>query len=73
VRTKKLNISLPSDDAQWVKRRAERLGSSASAVITAAIAAQRRAEARAELLELLGTDDITHAELAAARREAFGD
>ena len=70
---RKLSISLDSDDVQWVKRRAKYTGTSVSAVIGEAIAARRRAEARAELLEQLGTDDITDAELAAVRREAFGE
>jgi hypothetical protein len=63
---------LGSEDVQWVTRRAKRLGTSVSAVIAAAVADQRRAEARAELLKQLGADDITDAEVTAARREAFG-
>ncbi len=73
VRSNKLSISLGSEDVQWVTRRAKRLGTSVSAVIAAAVADQRRAEARAELLKQLGADDITDAEIAAARREAFGE
>jgi hypothetical protein len=73
VRTDKLSISLGGEDVQWVTRRAKRLGTSVSAVIAAAVADQRRAEARAQLLKQLGADDITDAEVAAARREAFGE
>lgn len=72
ARPDKLSISLGVDDVQWITRRAKRLGTSASAVIAGALAEQRRAEARGALLRALGEKDITDADLAAARREAFG-
>lgn len=72
MRADKLSISLGAEDVQWITLRAKRLGTSVSAVIAAAVADQRRAEARAELMELLGSDDLSDADLAAARREAFG-
>ena len=72
VRADKLSVSLGVDDVQWVTRRAKRLGTSVSAVIAAALAEQRRAEARDALLSSLGDDDIAEADIAAARREAFG-
>jgi hypothetical protein len=72
-RADKLSISLPPDDVKWITRRAKRLGTSVSAVVAAAVGDQRRAEAGAELLELLGgADDVSDADLAALRREAFG-
>jgi|GEM_PF-6569523 len=48
------------------------LGTSASAVIAGALAKQHHTKARAALLRSLGENDITDADLAAARREAFG-
>jgi len=73
ARADKLSISLPVDDVRWLSHRARRLGTSVSAVISNALAEQRRAEARAELLEMLGDGDITDAYVRAARREAFGE
>jgi hypothetical protein len=73
LRADKLSISLAAEDVRWITQRAKRLGTSVSSVIASAVADQRRAEAQAELLELLGgTDDISDADLAAMRREAFG-
>lgn len=72
VRADKLSVSLAVADVQWVTSRAKRLGTSVSAVIASALAEQRRAEARDALLSSLGDEDITEAQIAAARREAFG-
>ena len=72
VRADKLSVSLGAEDVHWVTRRARALGTSVSAVIASALADQRRAEARDELLSALGDSDITKADVAAARREAFG-
>jgi len=72
VRADKLSISLNVDDVAWLTRRAKRLGTSVSSVIAFAVADQRRAEARDALLAQLGDDDISEAQVAAARREAFG-
>lgn len=72
VRADKLSISLGVDDVKWVTLRAKKLRTSVSAVIASALAEQRRAEARDALLSELGSDDITAADLDAARREAFG-
>jgi len=54
------------------RRPTKSLGTSASAVIAGTLTEQRRAEARAALLRSLGENDISDADLAAARREAFG-
>lgn len=72
-RADKLSISLPIEEVRWLTRRAKRLGTSVSAVISVALAAERRAEARKALLGLLGEGDVTDADLDAARREAFGE
>ena len=73
ARADKLSISLAAEDVQWITRRAKLLGTSVSGVIAEAVSDQRRAEARAALLELLGgADDISDSDLAAVRREAFG-
>jgi len=71
VRADKLSVSLAVEDVKWVTHRAKRLGTSVSAVIASALAEQRRAEARDALLSELGADDISAADLDAARREAF--
>jgi hypothetical protein len=60
------------EDVQWVTRQAKRLGTSVSAVIASALADQRRAEARDALLATLGDQDISQADIRAARRETFG-
>jgi hypothetical protein len=72
VRADKLSVSLGVEDVRWVTRQAKRLGTSVSAVIASALADQRRAEARDTLLASLGDEDITDADVLAARREAFG-
>lgn len=72
VRADKLSVSLGVEDVLWVTRQAKRLGTSVSAVIASALADQRRAEARDTLLASLGDNDITEADIRAARREAFG-
>jgi hypothetical protein len=67
---------LPRHTPSGCSRLSHSVASSAAevggAVIAVAVADQRRAEARAQLLELLGHDDITDADVAPARREAFG-
>ncbi len=69
-RRDKLSISLDPTDVLWVTRKARRAGTSVSAVLAEAIAEQRRADATAELLGLLGgTSDLTPEELARARAE----
>lgn len=72
TRAGKLSISLAADDVRWLSGRAKRLGTSVSAIVASAVADQRRAEARDALIASLGADDITDADVAAARREAFG-
>lgn len=71
-RADKLSISLGVDDVKWATARAKKLGTSVSSVIASAIAEQRRAEARDALLAELGSEDISAAQLDAARHEAFG-
>jgi hypothetical protein len=72
MRVDKLSISLPPEDARWVASQAKALKTSVSSVISRAVADQRRAQARDELLSELGEDDISQADVAAVRREAFG-
>jgi hypothetical protein len=69
TRVSKLSVSLANDDLSWAKARAKSLGISLSGVLSESLRRQRQAEARAQLLEALGTDDITSEDLEAFRRE----
>lgn len=69
-RRDKLSISLDPADVRWVTQKARAERTSVSAVLASAIAEQRRAEATARLLSLVGgSADLTPAQLEAARRE----
>ena len=65
----KVSVSLSVDDLIWAKKRARAGALSLSAFVSEALRRQRQAEARAELLAELGTDDITAEDLAAIRAE----
>ena len=65
----KVSVSLGTEEIAWAREQAESAGSSLSAVLTDALRRQRQSEARRKLLELLGTDDITDADLDAIRDE----
>jgi hypothetical protein len=66
---KKVSVSLRPEELIWAKKRARRQLKSLSAVMSEALRRQRQAEAGALLLEELGTDDITEADLEATREE----
>lgn len=65
----KVSVSLSVEDLRWAKARAKRALTSVSAVLAEALRRQRQAEARAALLQELGTDDITERERNQVRRE----
>jgi hypothetical protein len=65
----KVSVSLSTEDVVWAKKRAQRQLKSLSAVVSEALRRQRQAEAGALLLEELGTDDVTEADLDAMREE----
>lgn len=62
-------VTLATEDLAWAQARADRQGTTVSAVVTEAIRRQRQNEARERLLADLGTDDLTEAELAAVEAE----
>jgi len=65
----KISVSLNRDDLTWARRRAKLKRTSLSAVVGEALLRQRQAEAGVRLLDELGTDDITQADLDAIRTE----
>ena len=65
----KISVSVSRDDLAWARKRARALRTSLSAVVSEALLRQRQAEAGVRLLEDLGTDDITEADLDAIRSE----
>jgi hypothetical protein len=65
----KISVCVSSDDLAWARKRARSHGTSLSAVVSEALLRQREAEAGVRLLEDLGTDDITEADLEAMRSE----
>jgi hypothetical protein len=67
--TEKVSVSLAAEDVEWARQRAERDETSLSAVLTEALRRQRQSEARQRLLAELGTDDLTPADIDAARAE----
>ena len=67
--TEKVSVSLAVEDVEWARKKAEQDDKSLSAVLTEAIRRQRQSEARQRLLAELGTEDLTQADLDAARAE----
>jgi hypothetical protein len=65
----KISVSVSSDDLAWARKRARTQRTSLSAVVSEALLRQRQAEAGVGLLDDLGTDDITEADLDAIRSE----
>jgi hypothetical protein len=65
----KISVSVSRDDLAWARRRARAQRTSLSAVVSEALLRQRQAEAGVRLLEDLGTEDITEADLEAIRSE----
>jgi hypothetical protein len=65
----KISVSVSRDDLAWAREQARTKRMSLSAVVSEALLRQRQAEAGVRLLEELGTDDITEADLQAIRRE----
>jgi hypothetical protein len=59
----KLSVSLATEDVAWARKRAKQEGKTLSAILTEALASQRRAEAAKRLVrELGGLNDVTDAE-----------
>jgi hypothetical protein len=67
--TEKVSVSLAAEDVEWARQRAERDETSLSGVLTEALRRQRQSEARQRLLAELGADDLTPADIDAARAE----
>lgn len=65
----KISVSVSSDDLAWARKRARARRTSLSAVVSEALLRQRQAEAGVRLLQDLGTEDITEADLDAIRSE----
>lgn len=65
----KISVSVSRDDLAWARKRARAQRTSLSAVVSEALLRQRQAEAGVRLLEDLGTEDITEADLDAIRSE----
>jgi hypothetical protein len=62
-------VTLATEEFAWAQARAEREGKTVSAVVSEALRRERQSEARRCLLAELGTDDLTQADLDAARAE----
>ena len=69
----KVSVSISAEDLAWAKKRARKSTTSLSAVVSDALRRQRQAEARAQLLADLGTDDISSEDVAAMRAELRGE
>ena len=69
--TQKLSVALGRAEAAWVKKRATKLRTSVSAVVTEVVRSAQQLEARREVLDHLvdGAEPPTKKELARARRE----
>lgn len=67
--TEKVSVSLAVEDVEWARSKAKQDKTSLSAVLTETIRRQRQSEARQRLLAELGTEDLTQADLDAARAE----
>lgn len=67
--TEKVSVSIAVEDLEWARGRARATHRSLSAVLAEALRRQRQSEARAQLLDELGTEDISDEDLAATRDE----
>jgi hypothetical protein len=67
--SEKISVSVSGEELAWAKKRAKQLRTSLSAVVSEALQRQRQLEAGWQLLDELGTDDITESDLAAVRKE----
>jgi hypothetical protein len=67
--SEKISVSVGGEELAWAKKRAKQLRTSLSAVVSEALQRQRQLEAGWQLLDELGTDDITERDLAAIRKE----
>jgi len=65
----KISVSVSRENLAWARKRARARRTSLSAVVSEALLRQRQAEAGVRLLEDLGTEDITEADLDAIRSE----
>jgi len=69
VAIEKISVSVNSEDLAWAKKRAKRLRKSLSSIVSEALQRERQLEAGWQLLDELGTDDITEADLEGIRKE----
>jgi hypothetical protein len=69
AKVEKISVSLTPEELKAARRRAKRMGLSLSAVLNEALRFQRQMEARRQLLDELGTDDITPEDIAKVRAE----
>lgn len=71
--TSKISITVPTEELAWAKKLARKRKASLSLVVSEALTARRKEEARQRLLEWLEKDgDISEKDRAAARRELWG-
>jgi hypothetical protein len=68
----KLSIAVDADSLEWVTHEAANANISVSAVVNDAIQELKRTRALRVLLDELGTDDITGADMASALAELLG-
>lgn len=69
--TQKISVALGRAEASWVKKRASKLKTSVSAIVTEAVRAAQQLEARREVLAHVtdGADPPSPKELVRVRRE----
>jgi hypothetical protein len=73
IRSRKISVSVSRDDLAVLAARAKRLHrGNLSAVVHEMVAALRRQEAADRLLEMLGGDRVTEADIDAIRKEMDG-
>jgi hypothetical protein len=65
----KVSVSLETESVEWARHKAKQSNTSFSAVVNEALRKQRLHEARIELLEELGDEDITTKDLEAVYAE----
>jgi len=67
--TENVSVPLAVEELEWARQEAEQRDKSLSSVLTNPLHRRRKAEALSQLLEELGTDDITPEDLDRVRAE----
>lgn len=73
--TEKISVTIPTDELEWARKRAEAEGASLSSIVSDALRERRRLEAMREVSAWLseGQPEVTPAEIDAVRREWAGE